>query len=353
MSNTTARRTAVVIGVDGGNSKADVALADASGRLFAAVRGPTVSHQAVELDVAMSRLEALVREAARLAGPRASLPVDLLVASLAGADYPEDVRTLRRAIERLGIARQTMVVNDTIGAFRAGATATWGVALVCGQGINAAAIAPDRRQARFAGVGDIAGDWGGGGAIGMAALQAAVRGSDGRGPQTSLERAVPAFFGLRRPSLVTRELYFRKIPSTRISELSPLVFAEAGTGDRVAREIVTSLANELGTMASVLIRRLRLGRREVEVVLAGGVFRTRDEEFYGTLADVIRRVAPRARLVHLEWPPVAGAVLLALDEFEQRVGQTPDVQVAERLRAALRSWDQAQSATRRPGSPAA
>ena len=89
--------------------------------------------------------------------------------------------------------------------------AGWGVGLVCGQGINAGAIAPNGRQARFPGVGDIAGDWGGGGGIGMAALQAAVRGDDGRGPRTSLESSVPAFFGVQTPAAMTRAFYFGRI----------------------------------------------------------------------------------------------------------------------------------------------
>ncbi len=343
-SGISARRVRLVIGVDGGNSKADIALVDARGRLLAAVRGPTISHQAAPLDVAMARLESLVSEAARQAVRSLALPADLLVASLAGADYTEDVRTLRRAIEGLGIARRTIVVNDTIGALRAGASAGWGVALVCGQGINAAAVAADGRQARFPAVGDIAGDRGGGGDVGMAALQGAIRGRDGRGPRTSLERAVPAFFGCRHPSAVTRRLYLGKIPSNRISELSPLVFAAAAAGDHVAREIVSSLANELAAMATALIRRLRLGRAEFEVVLAGGVFRTRDEEFYRTLADGVHRAAPGARLVHLACPPVAGAVLLALDELARCGAHAPPAEAAvRRLRGALGAWDVAQT----------
>ncbi len=176
----------LVLGIDGGNSKVDVALVGADGTLVAAARAPTISHQAVGIDEGMARLDRLVRQVSADAG--IELPVEVAVASLAGADYPEDVELLRAGIEGLGLARDVVVVNDTIGAFRAGASGKWGVALVCGKGINAAAIAPDGREARFPGVGDIAGDWGGGGGVGMAALQAAVRGSDGRGPRTSLER---------------------------------------------------------------------------------------------------------------------------------------------------------------------
>ena len=301
----------LVLGIDGGNSKVDVALVGADGTLVAAARAPTISHQAVGIDEGMGRLDRLVRQVAADAG--IELPVEVAAASLAGADYPEDVQLLRAGIEGLGLARDVVVVNDTIGAFRAGASGNWGVALVCGKGINAAAIAPDGREARFPGVGDVAGDWGGGGGVGMAALQAAVRGTDGRGPRTSLERVVPAHFGQPDPDALTRELYFERIQEIRIAELSPVTFAGAATGDVVARSIISRLAAELAGMANSLIRRLDLVGLPVEVVLAGGVFRTTDERFYAELFDAIHAVAPEARFVHLSWPPVAGAALMALD----------------------------------------
>src|SRR6266498_2997861 len=63
---------ATVLAVDGGNSKTDVALLDRTGRLLAAVRGPTSSHQAIGLEPGLRVLEGLVGEAAQ----RAGLPPD-------------------------------------------------------------------------------------------------------------------------------------------------------------------------------------------------------------------------------------------------------------------------------------
>ena len=82
-----------------------------------------------------------------------------------------------------------------------------GIALICGQGVNGVGVAPDGRVAGFDGVGDISGDWGGGTALGQAAQAAAVRARDGRGPRTSLEKLVPAHFGLASPGSVVRALY--------------------------------------------------------------------------------------------------------------------------------------------------
>jgi N-acetylglucosamine kinase-like BadF-type ATPase len=328
----------LVLGIDGGNAKVDLALADGRGRLLGAIRGPTVSHQAIGLDAGMARLAELASRLVQQVGRAA--PADIVVGTLAGADYPEDVRMLERAISRLDLGRDVVVLNDTYGALRAGSEAGWGIGLVCGQGINAAAVAPDGRRARFAGVGDISGDWGGGGGISMAALQAAVRGRDGRGPRTSLERAVPAFFGVRTPDALTRALYFERIPLARINSLAPIVFAEAAAGDSVARGIIDRLADELAGMATALIRRLRMTRLDVEVVLAGGVFRTRHADFYARLASGILAAAPRARMVNLDAPPVAGAVILGLEAVARQSGSKPaGSESGASLKRALKAWD--------------
>ena len=66
----------VVLAVDGGNSKTDVALVADDGAFLAAVRGPTVSHQAVGLAEGMVRLERLA----------ASFPIPRLGTALEVAD---------------------------------------------------------------------------------------------------------------------------------------------------------------------------------------------------------------------------------------------------------------------------
>jgi N-acetylglucosamine kinase-like BadF-type ATPase len=327
-------KRAAVLAVDGGNSKTDLALVAADGSVHATAHGPTCSHQQVGIEAGMAQLGALVDRAAAKAGVAAGAsPVaELGVYGLAGADFPSDVRLLRSGLAAQGLAATDVVLNDTFIALRAGTRRPWGVALICGQGVNACAVAPDGRSARFDGVGEISGDWGGGGGLGSQALAAAVRGRDGRGERTTLERLVPAHFGLRSPGALTRALYFERLSERRLSELAPLVFRAAAEGDAVARRIVDRLADELTAMARALIRRLRLSRLDPEVVLAGGVFRTDEPGFYARLEAGIHAAAPAAQLVRLGAPPVLGAALIGLDRL---AGGTTDPAVEDRLRAAL------------------
>jgi N-acetylglucosamine kinase-like BadF-type ATPase len=326
---------AAVLAVDGGNSKTDVALIAADGSVLGFSRGPTCSHQQVGIDAGMEQLATLVDRAAGKAGLAAGArPVASLgVYGLAGADFASDVRLLRRGIGGQAFAPTDVVLNDTFIALRAGTRRPWGVALICGQGINACAVAPDGRSARFDGVGDASADWGGAGGLGEAAVAAAIRGRDGRGPRTSLERLVPAFFGQRSPAALTRALYFDRISHRQVAEMAPLVFDTAAEGDPVARSIIDRLADELSSMASALMRRLRLTRLDPEVVLAGGVFRTKEPGFWARLDGSIHAVTPKSELVRLTAPPVLGAALIGLDR-SSKGGVTPAA-VERRVREAL------------------
>ncbi|HET7704039.1 MAG TPA: BadF/BadG/BcrA/BcrD ATPase family protein [Candidatus Limnocylindrales bacterium] len=320
----------LVLAVDGGNSKADVALVTEDGQLLGARRGPSISHQAVPLATAAGRLGRLV---AALDAPRRPTAA---VHCLAGADYPTDVRLLRDAFAAVAPAGETIVLNDTFAALRAGSDAPSGIALICGQGINGAAVGRDGRRHRFAGVGDIAGDWGGGGAVGMAGLAAAVRGRDGRGPRTSLERTIPAAVGMARPGSVTRAYYEGRLDQHRIGDLAPTVFATAAAGDAVARAIVDRLADELATMAGALARRAALIRQRPTVVLAGGVFRTDDDAFHARLAAGLERAIPGARPVRLTAPPVLGSALIGLDRL---AGGAAAPAAEATIRRAIAAWN--------------
>jgi N-acetylglucosamine kinase-like BadF-type ATPase len=328
----------VILAVDGGNSKTDLALVDGDGRLLAALHGPTTSHQQIGFEPGIERMAGLVADLRGRAGLAPDAPAAQIgVYGLAGADTPADTRRLTAGLGRRGLATDVFVVNDSFTPIRAGAEDGWGVALICGQGVNAAGIAPDGRTARLAALGDISGDWGGGHDIGTAALGAAVRARDGRGERTTLETLVPARFGVTRPIDVTRRIEAGTLAHLRLAELSPVVFAAAGSGDSVARSILDRQADELVAMARAIVTRLHLTRLAPTVVLAGGVFESRDAMFDARVVDGIRAIAPGATVRRSEALPVMGAALLGLD---RSLAAQPRRHAAavERLWASLGEW---------------
>jgi N-acetylglucosamine kinase-like BadF-type ATPase len=325
-----------ILAVDGGNSKADVALVAADGSVLGAIRGPTVSHQAVALEAGLDALEASVGQALEQAGlARARRPAaDLGVYALAGADLPSDVRLLEHGIRGRRLSDALVVLNDTHAALRAGSDRSWGVVVICGAGTNGLGVGPTGRTVRFAAVGEYSGDRGAGGGMAIEALAAAIRGRDGRGPRTSLEQLVPAAFGRKRPGDLTAALELGRLDRDELrARLPPIVFAAAAEGDPVAGAIVDDVADEVVAWAVAMIRRLHLTRRDVPVVLSGGLIRTSYAAFHDRIRAGILAVAPAARIQALTVPPVVGAALLGLDRLELSATARPDAE--GRLRAGL------------------
>ena len=326
----------LVLAADVGNSKTDLVLLRPDGALLAAVRGPTASHQAVGLDVGTGALLDLLARARSAAGldPAARPGADVAVICAAGADLRRDVTRLTRRYEVEAVARTVVVRNDTHAALRAGTDAGWGIAVVCGAGINCLGVVPGGREARFPALGPISGDWGGGEALGGAALAAAIRARDGRGPRTSLEGLVPRRFGLRRPLDVALAIYRGRLAEERVADLAPDVFAAAAGGDAVARAILDRQADEVVAMVGSVARRLRLARRRPDVVLAGGIFRAGDRPFFDRIRAGCQWAAPGSRVVVVDAPPVIGAALLALDLLDRPDRMTAAARVRSDLAVA-------------------
>jgi N-acetylglucosamine kinase-like BadF-type ATPase len=306
----------LVLAIDGGNSKTDLALVRADGEVLALVRGGVSSPHHLGLDGALEVIDDLLDRALSHAGiENGHGPVaDVGQLLLAGVDFPDEVIQMKEAASARGLAKNVSVGNDTLAVLRAGTEHGWGVAIVCGAGINCVGVAPDGRQAGFPALGWTTGDWGGGHDVGIAAAMAAARSEDGRGERTTLERAVPEHFGLVTPMQLAEEVHAGRIAGRRVIELAPIVFAEA-EHDAVAGEIVDRLAEEVVTMIRVVLERLELTRESVPVALGGGLMQSGDARLIGAVKAGLARLAPSASVHVTSSPPIVGAALLGLDEL--------------------------------------
>lgn len=309
-----AARAGTVLAIDGGNSKTDVLLVDASGAVIASARSGGFTPQASGVGAAIAvAAEAVALIRAELRVPREIPLARHLAAYVAGADLPVEEEALAAAFAAEGWTDSVEVGNDTFALLRAGASRSWGVAVVCGAGINCAGIGPDGRRARFPALGRLTGDWGGGHHLGEEALWHAVRAEDGRGPATALAAAVAGHFGRATVEEVALAVHFGEIPDGRLGELAPVLMRVALDGDPVAVSVVERLAEEVVTMASVALRRLDIAQRPAQVVLGGGVLRARPPALMDRIAARAAAEIPLAELVVAVDPPVVGAALLGLD----------------------------------------
>jgi N-acetylglucosamine kinase-like BadF-type ATPase len=306
---------AAVLAVDGGNSKTDLALVEADGSVLALVRGPLSSPHHLGIDGALAVLEGLLGR--RCARRGSAITPDSPGRHAVDGRSRLPCRGGRRARRDRGarLGPTGYVGNDTFAILRAGTERGWGVAVTCGAGINCVGVSPDGRHARFPALGAITGDWGGGYDLGLAAVSAGARSEDGRGPRTSLERTVPAHFGLTTPSELAEAIHAGRIEQRRVIELAPVVLAEAAD-DAVAAEIVQHLTAEVVALARVALSRLDLLDESVEVLLGGGVLQDAAGALLAAIDSALHEVAPNVTVRPTASAAIIGAALLGLDQIE-------------------------------------
>jgi N-acetylglucosamine kinase-like BadF-type ATPase len=315
-----------VLAIDAGNSKTDVCVVSADGELLGSARGGPFRPHVVGAGPAVAAITPAVAEALSRAG---SVELRHVAACLANADLPVEHEALETAIAEAGWAPSYEVVNDTFALLRAGLDTSRGVAVICGAGINCTGVLPDGTIVRFAAVGHISGDWGGGGHLWQEAMWWAARAEDGRGPDTVLRSALPGHFGLDSMAALIEAVHLGELSEARCMELTPLLFDVAEAGDPVAVDVVRRQAEEVVALAATAIRRLGVVDEPIDVVLGGGVLAAGHR---GLLDEITRRLAeqtPHAVPRVVAAPPILGAALLGLDRIDAPAG------APERLRASF------------------
>ena len=315
-----------VLGVDGGGSKTHALVADERGEVL----GFASSGRSNWEDTGLEAAGAALAEAIGGALAAAQVPPGALAASafgLAGLDWDPDRPMLGALLDPLGLAGPRRLENDSFIALRAGASRPFGVVVIAGTGHVAAGRDPAGRTVRTLGLGPMYGDFGSATDVAEEAVRAVADAYTGRGPATSLSRLLPPLAGCASAEQLLQRLSRGLVP---LPEAAPLVLQEAEAGDPACRQIVLHAGASLGESAAVVARRLGLGGQRFELVLAGGLFRSRNRLLEGALVDTMARQAPQAVPVHLTCRPVVGAALDALD----LAGLPTDPGVRDRLVAS-------------------
>lgn len=318
------------LGADLGGTKTHLVIADETGRLLGFGESGPANHQSVGYGGMFQALEEALGQATATAGIRVDA-IRSAAFGVAGYDWPSQRPAMVETIERLGLGTPLTIVNDAISGLVAGSKEGWGVSVVSGTGCNCRGWdRQHKREGRVTGFGSMVGEAAGATELIYRAMQLIAFAWTKRGPATTLADAFVAAAGARS---VEDLLEGYTTGRYRIrGETAPVVFHHAEQGDPVAAGLVEWAGVELGEMASAVIRQLEIEALAFDVVLAGSMF-----EGGPRLIDPMRRTivatAPKARLVRLTVPSVAGAVLLAMME----AGLEPDGGLRDVLAGSLRA----------------
>lgn len=317
-----------VLGVDGGNTKTLALVARQDGTIVGTGRaGCSDIYGAESPDVAIAELEHAVHAALAEAGIQPE-EIGAGAFSLAGADWPEDFALLEEAMRARSFGRRTLVVNDAMGALRAGSPDGTGVVVVCGTGAAIGARHPDGRSWHSS-------FWQepqGAGELSLKALRAVYRTELGIDPPTLLTEKVLAMLGAATVEEVLHQLTARnQTPPENWRQLTRPLLDAAEAGDAAARQIVISHGESLGDYALVAARKVGLGETPFTLVLAGGVLRHPSPLMREALIGRVCETVPGVIALQSRLEPVAGAVLLALE----LAYVSPDHPLLERLANTL------------------
>ena len=275
-------RGVLVLGIDGGGSKCAVVLArlTAAGaggmQIVGRGRGGPANPRVAGHDVARASITTAIEAAFADAGLELR-PVAAACLGLAGVGLPEDRDAVIAWATQARLADTVLVVPDGLLPFADGVAEPWGVVLIAGTGSLALALPRGNTLSaataadRCGGWGPLLGDEGSGHTIGLAALKAAMRAADGRGPDTILHAALLKRFGAARAADLVGCIHAPGVGRREIADAAREVLAAADVGDAVAAAILTGAATELATHVRTLAERNSLTSGVYPLRLTGGL----------------------------------------------------------------------------------
>ena len=300
-----------VVAVDGGGSKTDIAILDVAGHVLARTRQGAFAEHVIGRRKTVKSLDGVI---AQLLSGIDDVQVVSTSVCFSDIDFPFQVEACEKQLRACAWGQQHLFVdNDTFALLRAGTDEQTAVAVVCGTGMNCVGRTTDGRTARFAAIGDVSGDWGGGGGLGSEAIWHSARAADGRGPATILESLVLRQLGQDSMSDLIIAFYKGKLHSDAVPLLAPLVFEAAVAGDQVAGGLVQRQADEIVALTTAALRRLDILGQPCPVVLGGGVIAGRHKCLLDAIDAGLAQRAPGTYAVIVTDPPIVGAALLAFD----------------------------------------
>jgi len=306
------------LGVDLGGTKSHALVADENGRALGLGKGGPGNHEGVGYEEMAHVLQEITGKALSEAGVDRN---QLYAAGfgIAGLDWDSELPAMQAAIAPLDLNCPQVLVNDALIGLTAGVEAGWGLSIVAGTGCNCWGRDDHGGVGHITGFGVTMAEGAGAAELVAKAIQAVSLHWSRRGKPTAISTAMIEQCGARDLDDLIEGLctfrYFVDAP------FAPRIFDLAEAGDEVAADLIRWAGGELGSLAVGVIRQLGFENREFEIVLVGSMF-SNGPRLIDPLQEVVRVVAPGAKYIRLEVPPVVGGVLLGMEKTGARVADT-------------------------------
>jgi len=301
-----------VIGVDGGGTKTEAALANLEGKILKLVKVGPSNLRNVGIQKAAENIALAIKKVSPKRGKILSTFIALAAVEEEFKFQKEKIK--KEILKRLKNFKSKIAIgSDQMIAFKSGTDEKNGIVLISGTGCVCHGW-KNGKEEKTSGWGWLD-DEGSGFWVGQRGFQAVFKGLDGRGQKTLITKIV-----FKKWKLKDREDFLKKVYSKdsvrQVSLISRIVDEVAKKGDRIARKIMEEAGIELVFSAQTVIKKLNFKNKEFPIVLIGRVFES--EIVLKIVKREIRRIAPRAKFLipQPKVEPVVGAVKLAIENLD-------------------------------------
>lgn len=296
-----------IVGIDAGATSTRCLVVDENGCVLGYGLGGPSNHTAARLQKALDTVFSQ-------AFPKEKRPfVESLCLGRAGSLPKELVENIVRHYVQTKFMH---ICGDMKIAFWGATLGYPGILIYAGTGSNTYGIDEKGNEVQVGGWGYIIDDEGSGYDIGRQALKQVFRAEDGRSPPTVLREKILAYFNCATLAELLKKVYQNNgLPRSEIAALSKIVAEAAEEGDQIAQEILAKAGRALAYMVIVALRRLHKDDQSFPVYPAGGVFRA-GSYILAPFKEELLRSCPRVEIKFPQFPPVAGAIFLALQGID-------------------------------------
>jgi N-acetylglucosamine kinase-like BadF-type ATPase len=293
------------IGIDGGGTKTDCIITDENfNQLFALKGGPlnlltTFKSESSEtiLQLVNSCLSELHITFTQLG---------CIGIGAAGAGRIEDSVLFEKHLNSLFPTTITVkVTSDAAAALEGAFNGNPGCILISGTGSIIYGKDQNSIIHRCGGFGKILGDEGSGYMLGKKGLIAAAKEFDGRSKKSLITDLLSEKFQILSAQDLVNAVYNNNLD---ISSVAPIVLASAGNNDKIALKIIDEETNELLSLMSCMINKLK--QDNIEISFTGRLITTTNI-FSDTLRNKILNSFKLIKIKEPEYSPAMGAIFIA------------------------------------------
>lgn len=298
-----------LIGIDGGGTKTDSAIADLSGKIIYQTVGKPSNFLIIGVKETVANLFAAIEECLfELKGDFSD--VKQIVVGVAGAGRKDDAELLEMSFkdyaDNEGIHfKGVKVVSDAQVALEGAFPDSAGCILIAGTGSILFGKDDKGNIYRVGGFGRLIGDEGSGYRIGRKALNAVSKEIDGRGEKTIITELVNNKIDFGVSDKLVNKVYKEKLD---IASIAKIVIDAAEIGDDEANKILSDEADELVLHLKSILN--KIPTKKLDVSFTGSLIDNKN--FYSELLKKkIKESLLQIRIVTPALSPVSGAILIA------------------------------------------